>query len=86
MCIVIQLAPCPLAEYLFEKPETYTYLSNGNLAVAGINDANDYEDTLEAMNIMGISEEERTGEGGRIGGRGQIGESHYYTLTSSGAS
>ena len=51
------------AEFLYEKPEAYTYLSNGNLAVSGINDANDYEDTLEAMNIMGISEEERTCEG-----------------------
>ena len=67
VCIHDDVTICLCSEeYLLEKPETYTYLSNGNLAVAGINDANDYEDTLEAMNIMGISEEEKTGK--RVGG------------------
>ena len=50
------------ADYLFQDPKSYIHLSNGNLPVAGINDAQEYQDTLEAMNIMGMSEDERTGE------------------------
>ena len=37
-------------------------MSNGYVAVPGINDANEYEDTVEAMNIMGMPEEEQSGE------------------------
>ena len=49
-------------EYFFQAADKYKFLSCGNLAVAGINDAQEYEDTKEAMNIMGMSEDERSGE------------------------
>lgn len=53
----------PPEEFLFEDPKSYTYLTNGNLSVPGLNDMNEYEDTREAMNIMGMSEEEQSGKG-----------------------
>ena len=37
-------------------------MSNGYVSVAGINDAAEFEDTVEAMNIMGLPEEEQSGE------------------------
>lgn len=50
------------AEFLFGDAKSYTFMSNGYVAVPGINDANEYEDTVEAMNIMGMPEEEQSGE------------------------
>ena len=50
-------------EFLIEDAKAYTFLSNGYLPVPGINDVSEYEDTLEAMKIMGMSEEESSGEG-----------------------
>ena len=52
-------------ELLFQPAKSYKFLSNGNLPVAGINDAQEFRDTTEAMNIMGMSEEEQMGKGGR---------------------
>lgn len=52
----------PTEEYLFENVKNYAFLSNGNVQVPGVNDASEYADTLEAMNIMGLSEEEQAGE------------------------
>ena len=49
------------AEFLFEDPGSYTFMSNGYVAVPGVNDANEYEDTREAMNIMGLSDDEQSG-------------------------
>ena len=49
------------AEFLLEDPKTYKFLSNGNLPVPGLNDSSEFEDTIEAMNIMGMSEEEQAG-------------------------
>ena len=37
-------------------------MSNGYVAVPGVNDAAEYEDTVEAMNVMGLPEEEQSGE------------------------
>ena len=37
-------------------------MSNGYVSVAGINDSAEFDDTVEAMNIMGLSEEEQGGE------------------------
>lgn len=48
-------------EFFFQPAEKYKFLSNGNLPVAGINDAQEYEDTREAMDIMGMPEEEKAG-------------------------
>ena len=49
------------AEYLFQDPKTYHHLRNGNLHVPRINNAQEYLDTVEAMKIMGLSEEEQVG-------------------------
>ncbi len=49
-------------EFLFQQPKTYKFLSNGNLPVPGVNDSQEFEDTKEAMNIMGMSDEEKNCE------------------------
>ena len=56
---------------MVDDVKTYQYLSNGNLSVPGLNDKNEYEDTREAMNIMGMSEDEQSGEKEVEGGRGK---------------
>ena len=48
-------------ELLFQPAKSYKFLSNGNLPVAGVNDAQEFRDTTEAMVIMGMSEEEQMG-------------------------
>ena len=55
-------------EFIFESPDSYKFLSNGNVLVAGLNDAQEYADTREAMDIMGLPEEEQSGMGIRMGG------------------
>ena len=52
----------PTEEFLFEDAGSYAFMSNGYVAVPGINDTNEYEDTVEAMKIMGMPEEEQSGE------------------------
>ena len=49
-------------EYIIMEPKTYKNLSNGNLPVPGVNDSQEFEDTREAMNIMGMSEDEQSGK------------------------
>ena len=49
-------------EYLFSAPDQYKFMSAGNIVVAGMNDGQDYADTKEAMDVMGMSEEEQGGE------------------------
>ena len=51
-------------EYLVMEPKTYKFLSNGNLPVPGVNDSQEFEDTKEAMIIMGMTDEEQGGEWG----------------------
>ena len=46
-------------EFLFEDPKSYTFMSNGYVAVPGINDVNEFEDTVEAMTVMKMSVEEQ---------------------------
>ena len=58
---------------MIDDVKTYQYLSNGNLTVPGLNDVNEYEDTREAMNIMGMSEDEQSGEKGWREGEGRGG-------------
>lgn len=55
-------------EYLVQQPKTYKFLSNGNLPVPGLNDGQEFEDTREAMVIMGMSDEEQSGKGGELTG------------------
>lgn len=47
-------------EFIIEDAKTYKFLSNGNLPVPGVNDSQEFEDTKEAMDIMGMSEEEQS--------------------------
>ncbi len=49
-------------EFLVQDAKTYKFLSNGNLPVPGVNDAQEFQDTREAMNIMGMSEDEQSGK------------------------
>ena len=52
-------------EFILEDPKSYKFLSNGNLPVSGVNDSQEFQDTVEAMKTMGMSDEERSGKGGR---------------------
>ena len=51
-------------EFILEDPKSYKFLSNGNLPVPGVNDSQEFQDTVEAMNIMGMSDEEQSGKDG----------------------
>ncbi len=52
--------PTEKKDFIVEDPKTYKFLSNGNLPVPGVNDAQEFEDTKEAMVIMGMSDEEQS--------------------------
>ena len=52
----------PAEDFLFDDAGSYSFMSNGYVAVPGINDKNEFDDTVEAMNIMGMPEEEQAGE------------------------
>uniref|UniRef100_A0A671WHM6 Myosin, heavy chain 11a, smooth muscle n=1 Tax=Sparus aurata TaxID=8175 RepID=A0A671WHM6_SPAAU len=47
-------------ELLLESFSNYRFLSAGNVQIPGQQDDELYEETMEAMNIMGLTEEERT--------------------------
>uniref|UniRef100_A0AAZ3R8Z0 Myosin heavy chain 11 n=1 Tax=Oncorhynchus tshawytscha TaxID=74940 RepID=A0AAZ3R8Z0_ONCTS len=48
-------------ELLLENFSAYRFLIAGHVSISGQQDDEMYEETMEAMNIMGITEEERTG-------------------------
>lgn len=50
-----------LEEFIIEDPKTYSFLTNGNLPVPGIDDAAEFKDTVNAMNIMGMTTEDYSG-------------------------
>jgi len=50
-----------LAEFILEDPKTYSFLTNGNLRVPGVDDAAEYRETVNAMNIMGMTTEDYSG-------------------------
>ena len=54
------MSPAEKKDFILDDPKTYKFLANGNLPVPGVNDSQEFEDTKEAMNIMGMSEEEQT--------------------------
>ena len=60
--IITSRIPSSAEEFLFGDAGGYAFMSNGYVAVPGINDTNEFEDTLEAMTIMGMPEEEQSGE------------------------
>ena len=48
-------------DFLFLSADKYKFLSSGNMMVAGVNDTQEFIDTKEAMDIMGMSEDEKSG-------------------------
>lgn len=48
-------------ELLLEPFSNYRFLSAGHVQLPGQQDDEMYEETMEAMNIMGLTEEERIG-------------------------
>lgn len=49
-------------ELLLENYNNYRFLSNGNVTIPGQQDKDLFTETLEAMKIMGIPEEEQMGK------------------------
>jgi len=45
-------------KYILEDPKNYTFLSGGNLTIPSQDDREEFNDTMEAMRIMGLSEDE----------------------------
>lgn len=52
---------CSLAELCLEDYRKYRFLSNGNMTIPGQQDKDLFAETMEAFQIMSVSEEERTG-------------------------
>lgn len=52
----------PSAELCLEGYSKYRFLSNGNVTIPGQQDRDMYLETMEAMRIMSIAEEEQIGE------------------------
>ena len=48
-------------EFLLEDAKNYRYLTQGNVSVAGQDDAELYRQLVEAMDIMGFSKDEQDG-------------------------
>ena len=48
-------------EFLLEDINNYRYLTYGHIPVAGVDDATEFRLTIEAMNIMGFSPEDQSG-------------------------
>lgn len=48
-------------EFILEDPKTYSFLTNGNLPVPGVDDAAEFKETVNAMNIMGMTSEDYSG-------------------------
>lgn len=56
------LCPPPLsADLLLEPYNKYRFLSNGHVTIPGQQDKDMFQETMEAMRIMGIPEEEQMG-------------------------
>lgn len=53
---------CFLDDLLLEAFNNYTFLSNGHVPIPSQQDDEMFLETLEAMKIMGFTEEEQTGE------------------------
>jgi len=45
-------------KYILEDPKNYTFLSSGNLTIPSQDDREEFGDTMEAMRIMGLNEDE----------------------------
>lgn len=47
-----------ISDYFLEDFARYRYLNNGNLSVPGVNDSEEFQNTIKAMRIMNMSNEE----------------------------
>jgi hypothetical protein len=56
-----------------EPYNKYRFLSNGHVTIPGQQDKDMFQETMEAMRIMGIPEEEQMGTAGPLVVRGQGG-------------
>lgn len=52
----------PQAELCLEDFGKYRFLSNGKVTITGQQDKDIYSETMDAFRIMGIPEDEQTGE------------------------
>lgn len=59
--VFVSLCVLWLEELLLEPFTNYRFLSYGHVQIPGQQDDEMYEETMEAMNIMGFTEEERIG-------------------------
>lgn len=59
--VFVSLCVLWLEELLLEPFTNYRFLSYGHVQIPGQQDDEMYEETMEAMNIMGFTEEERNG-------------------------
>uniref|UniRef100_A0A8D8UZK6 Myosin heavy chain, non-muscle n=1 Tax=Cacopsylla melanoneura TaxID=428564 RepID=A0A8D8UZK6_9HEMI len=56
--ILAGASPEQRKEFIIEDPKTYLFLTNGPLPVPGIDDAAEFQSTVQAMNIMGMTNED----------------------------
>lgn len=66
-CAFLPLFP---ADLLLEPYNKYRFLSNGHVTIPGQQDKDMFQETMEAMRIMGIPEDEQMGKGRASYGRG----------------
>jgi len=50
--------PEQIKEFLLEDVKNYTFLTHGNVPVPGVDDAVEFKNTVQAMQIMGLSNED----------------------------
>lgn len=58
------------ADLLLEPYNKYRFLSNGHVTIPGQQDKDMFQETMEAMRIMGIPEDEQMGKASTFCGRG----------------
>ena len=51
-------SPKDRAEYLLDDMKSYSYLSNTYVPVSGIDEVEEYNNTIKAMHIMGMNNED----------------------------
>eukprot|EP00057_Strongylocentrotus_purpuratus_P011170 XP_011665644.1 PREDICTED: myosin-10 [Strongylocentrotus purpuratus] len=56
--LLLGTSPEVKKQMLLENIDQYAYLSNGNVPVTGVDDRNEFKDTLEAVRVMNINQEE----------------------------
>lgn len=48
-------------DFLLEDVKNYTFLTHGNVPVPGVDEAVEFKNTVQAMQIMGLSSEDLSG-------------------------